>query len=169
MDFVSNKFKNSVGVRLLRGLFFEETLADKSSVVYTLKDKDHEGYPSLYRLYMETDDPTEWKFATTYLDGWDHWEKLCESSWFKPYVARWRKELFLRLQSKALARIIAESKSSSKESFAANKYLLERSWEGKESKGRGRPSKDQVKAAAQAIAVSHAQIDDDYERLVRMN
>lgn len=163
------QFKNSVGAKLLRGLFYETQLADKSSVVYTLKDQDHEGYPSLYRLYMETGDPTEWKFATAHLDGWEHWERLCECPWFKPYVERWRRELHLRIASNALARIMAESKTNSRDSFTANKYLLERGWEPKDSKKAGRPSKDAIKAEATRLAASQTQINDDYDRLVRPN
>lgn len=163
------RFKSSLGHFILRGLFFEETLADKSGVVYTLKDKDHEGFPSMYRLYMETGDPTEWKFANSYLDGWEHWERLNQCNWFKPYVERWRRELHLRIASESLVRIMAESKTNSRESFTANKYLLERGWEPKDSKKSGRPSKDAIKAEATRLATSESQINNDYDRLVRIN
>lgn len=152
--------------RLLKGLFYEMTLSDKSSVVYTLKDKDHEGYPSLYRLYMETNDPTEWRFAQEHLDGWEHWEKLCEATWFKPIVARWRRELELRMKSQALSRIMSEAKTASKESFQANKYLLEKGWEPKDSQSRrGRPSKDEIAKAAKEIATTNSRLEEDFERL----
>lgn len=146
-------------------LFFETTGADKSTVVFTLKDEDHLGFQSLYRLYMEEGDPTEWKLATKHLDGWEHWEMLCQSAWFKPYVTRWRKELLLRLQSQALARIIAEAKTSSRNSFTANKYLLERGWEPKEKGSAGRPSKEAIKQEASRIASEAQRIESDFERL----
>ena len=152
--------------RLLKGLFYEMTLSDKSSVVYTLKDVDHEGYPSLYRLYMETNDPTEWRFAQECLDGWEHWEMLCATTWFKPYVERWRRELELRMKSEALSRIMRESKTGSKESFQANKYLLEKGWEPKDSQHRrGRPSKDEIAKAAKEIATTDRRLEEDFERL----
>ena len=163
------QFKNHQGVRYLKGLFFEETLADKSTVIYTLKDRDHEGFPSLYRLYMETNDPTEWRFAMKYLDGWDHWERLCESPWFKPYIERWRRELQLRVASESLARIMAESKTNSRDSFTANRYLLERGWEPKDSKKAGRPSKDSIRAEAKRMASETTQVSDDFQRLIRPN
>lgn len=144
-------------------------MADKSSVVYTLKDQDHEGYRSLYRLYMETRDPTEYKFATTFLDGWEHWTILCECAWFKPYVERWRTELQLKIASESLARIMAEAKTNSKESFTANRYLLERGWEPKDSSKRGRPTKAAVKAEASRIASETVQINSDFDRLLRPN
>jgi hypothetical protein len=162
-----NKFRNSVtNNRYLNGLFFEQTGADKSTVMYTLKDTDHSGYPSLYRLYMETDDPTEWEFSQRYLDGWEHWEMLTRCAWFKPFIERWRKELELRMKSKSLAKIKAEAKTGSKESFMANKYLLEKGWEPKETKGRGRPSKDEINKAAEEIAKVDGQLSADFERIV---
>lgn len=164
-----NPFRAGVNF-LLQGLFFETVGADKSKVLYTLKDRDHEGYPSLYLKYMECNDPTEWTFANAYLENWSHWERLCECTWFKPYVERWRKELSLRLKSKALARIISESKSSSKEAFGASKYLLEKGWEEKEAKaGRGRPSKDEVRKAAKEIATNNDRLLKDLERINPQN
>lgn len=162
-----SKFRATNNARMLKGLFFETTLADKSSVVYTLKDVDHEGFPSLYRLFMEIDDPTEWEVAQQLVDGWEHWEMLCNCTWFKPYVERWRKELELRFKSKALHKIRVESKTGSKESFAANKYLLEKGWEPKDSSkhGRGRPSKDEVKKAATELAEADKRLLGDFERL----
>jgi hypothetical protein len=138
-------------------------------VVYTLKDQDHLGYPSLYRLYMETNDPTEWKFSQAHLDGWEHWEMLCGCSWFAPYVERWRKELQLRIASAALARIMAESKTNSKESFTANRYLLERGWMPKDSSKGGRPTKDSIRRAAHQIASDSLQVNTDFERLMKAN
>jgi hypothetical protein len=162
-------FRSPSGSRYLKGLFYEETGADKSTVVYTLKDQDHMGFPSLYRLYMETDDPTEWKFANQHLDGWEHWEMLCRCSWFIPYVQRWRKELQLRIASHALARIMAESKTNSRDSFTANRYLLERGWMPKEANKGGRPSKDSIRAAAHQIASEGLQVASDFDRLMRPN
>lgn len=164
MSSPGSKFRSSTNYRLLKALFFE-TATDKSYVVYTLKDWDHLGYPSLYLKYMETNDPTEYRFATTHLDGWEHWELLTKCAWFKPIVARWRRELELRMKSIALSRIMAEAKTSSKESFTANKYLLEKGWEPKESNKRGRPSKEEIKSQAQALVLEQTTIDDDFSRI----
>lgn len=166
------KFRNNSNGRYLKGLFFEMTPSDKSSVSYTLKDWDHtvDGvvYPSLYRLYLEQEDLTEYEFANTYLDGWEHWEMLTSCSWFKPYAERWRKELALKVKARALNRLKAEAASSSKNSFLANKYLVEKGWVDKtDNHGRGRPSKEEVKAAANEIVLSDRRIQDDYDRLMK--
>lgn len=137
-------FKTPQGNFLLKHLFFETTLADKSTVVYTLKDQDHEGYPSLRRLYLEIADPTEYTFALRYMDGWAHWERLCESSWFIPYIQRWRRELEVLVRSKALVRILETGASNGKESFLANKFLLTGSWKPTGTNRVGRPNKQEI-------------------------
>lgn len=162
-----NPFRGEYGRRYLKALFFETTLADKSTVVYTLKDHDHEGYPSLYRLYMEMKDPTEYLFANKYLDGWSHWQELCECSWFQPYLSRWRLELELYIKAKALVKLLEEAEHpEGKNYFNVNKYLLERGWKDKDTPGRGRPSKQQVKDAALELAKEQERIDTDADRIL---
>lgn len=161
-----NKFRNISGQRLLRGLFYEEVSADKSAVVYTLKDRDHAGFPSLYRLYMEADDPTEYFFAINNLDGWEHWEMLCAASWFKPYVTRWRRELEIRAKARALNHIKAVADSDSKEAYQANKFLVTGGWKPSDKrKGAGRPSKEEVAKAAKAMAEEAKDLNDDLARV----
>lgn len=165
------KFKNSTGGYLLNAMFYETTLADKSQVSYTLKREDHEGFPSLYRLYMEADDPTEYNFATAHLDGWDHWERLCECTWFQPYVTKWRRELEIRTRAYALLEVRAKAKDAdSKESFQANKFLLAGGWKPPAEKRRvGAPSKEDVAKAAHDIAMNKTMLDDDLERIMTRN
>lgn len=160
-----SKFRNQQNVRYLQGLFFEQTSADKSTVVYTLKDEPHIGYPSLYQAYMTIADPTEYKFAISCLDGWEHWENLCECTWFKPYVSRWRKELALKIKSEALAAIIVESRTSSKNAYMAKKFLATGEYEDQPTRGKGRPSKAEVKTEAKRIAEDHFRLKDDFARL----
>ena len=163
----SPAFRGAYGRRYLKGLFYEETLADKSTVVYTLKEKDHEGYPSLYRLYMECRDPTEHRFASKYLDNWSHWLELCECNWFKPFIEAWRKELMTSIQSEALVNIFEEAiQPMGKNVFAANKYLLEGGWIPKETNSKGRPSKQQIKDEAIRMAREHDRVSEDAERLL---
>lgn len=162
-----SKFRVATGQLLLKGLFYETVNADKTGVVYTLKPQDHAGYPSLYRLFLESDDVTEYSFAVNYLDGWDHWERLCKCTWFKPFVAAWRKELEIRTRSRALKALAdIANDPSKKESFQANKFLVTGSWKTpEESKGRGRPSKDEIKSEAERIARDSRDVDDDMARV----
>lgn len=160
-----SKFTNEVGARLTKGLFFEMTLADKSSVLYTLKNQDHRGYPSLYRLYMEEMDPTEYRFAVRHLESWDHWKQLTACTWFKPHVEGWREELQLKLASEALTRIMLEASSERKESFAANKYLLEKGWAKSTGDRVGRPSKEAIKHQARQMVHENTRLAEDWNRI----
>lgn len=159
-----SKFKNSIGMFLLMGLFYE-TSPDKSQVLYTLKDRDHAGYPSLYRLYMEANDPTEYLFATQHLDGWAHWERLSKCKWFSEYVERWRRELELRTKAQALQRIASVAKSGGKEAFQADKFLVSGGWKDQTTRKRGAPTKAEVQSEAQRIAVEQNTLEDDFQRI----
>lgn len=167
MEPKDNPFKGNSGRRYLKGLFFETTLADKSTVRYTLKERDHEGYPSLKRLYLAEKDPTEYRFASKYLDNYSHWVELCGCSWFKPHLEEWRRELELYIKSHALVNIFDEAEHpEGKNFFNANKYLLERGWIDKEKNTRGRPSKQEIKEAASQLAQDNKQVEEDFNRIV---
>jgi hypothetical protein len=161
-----NPFRDNMGHRLFQMLFWELS-KNKAMALYTLKDFDHEGCKSLYRLYMAEMDPTEYRFATKYFDSYDHWIAISKKQWMSPFIARWREELDIKLRSEALNRIVTESKSGSKSSFMANKFLLEKGWAAKDKKGR--PSKDQVLSAAKELAKDNEVTNEDYLRVVENN
>lgn len=165
--FADSEFRSTNRKRLLRGLFYEQTSSDKSTVMYTLKDEDHLGYPSLGRLYLEAHDPSEYTFAKTYLESWDHWVALTEATWFKPYLFRWRKELEMKIKAEALSLIVKESRNTnSKAQFAAARFLLERGWEPKEGQhSRGRPSKTDIAKATNHILETDSRMKEDFKRL----
>lgn len=110
---------------LLQSLFIETHRGGIAPPRYTLKQRDHKGYPSLYRLFMEMEDATEYDFATSYLDGYDHWLTLCECTWFKPLVSKWRQHLEMKIKAKALFRLKEMAELEGKEKLPANKALLE--------------------------------------------
>lgn len=165
--FIDSEFRLSNRKRLLKGLFYEQTGADKTGVKYTLKDEDHLGFPSLSRLYLEVGDPTEYQFSLLYLESWDHWLQLCECNWFKPYLNRWRQELEVKIKSTALAAIKLEVSTNGKNAFAANKFLIEKGWEPKQGQSRtvGRPTKESIKQAAQDLLNHSDEVNEDYKRL----
>lgn len=157
-----------MGRRLYGSLFFEIAKYNKDFCLYTLKRYDWDGYPSLFKLYLEMEDPTEYEFANTYFEDWDHWNRLCQTKWFKPYVTAWREELDLKIKSKALKAIKQEAAKGDKNKFQANKILLDRSWESKTTTtGRGRPSKEQVEQRVQELAEEEIQANADLERILK--
>lgn len=160
-----SEFKNSNGVWLLRELFFE-TATNKDNVLYTLKSEDLGDIPSLYRLYMESDDVTEYDFAIEHLGGWAHWKLLAAASFFQPYITEWRDELEIRARSRALAKVIATAAGDSKDAFAAQKFVANKEWDKNKPPARGRPSNAQVKAAANDMAAEQKRLSDDLARLM---
>lgn len=155
-------------VRYTKALFLEESYSDKSHVLYTLKDSDHEGYKSLYLCYIYSSDPTEINFANEYFEGWEHWQMIANASWFKPFIARWREELELRMRASALSRIqqVAED-ATDKNSFAANRYILSGDWSPKQKGGVGRTTKEAIKQKAEELFAEKQNTDEDYKRIIQ--
>ena len=161
----SSKFKNVNGLPYTKGLFLEVSTTEDTAL-YTLKDYDHLGLPSLYLLYMSVADPTEYKFAIQYLDGWAHWEDLCLSPWFKPFIERWRRELEVKIRSEALHRITTEAKSTNEKTLMqSNRYLAEGTWMPKDMRKAGRPTKEAVQRETKRLADIEKQIEDDLNRV----
>lgn len=171
--YASNPFVNDNNRQLIKSLFWETRRMDKldSPPIYTLKDRDItvDGvtYFSLYRLYMETGDLTEYEFASKYLDNWDHWMLVSNSTWFQKYVRRWRTELEVKVKSEALRRLQKEAVEGGKNQYNANKFFVEKGWIAKEAEDsrRGRPSKQEIARKAAEEVFSSKQITDDLKRL----
>ncbi len=172
------KFRNESNQRYTKALFYEQSWTDKEGIAYTLKDSDYEvngvKLPSLYLLYMEEclKDPSEFSFASKHLDGWDHWLMIRDATWFnKPYYLRWKAELEVRIRSKALIEIVKESKLQTKNSFAINRFLLEKGWnpDDKGNTKRGRPSKEEIKKAANESFEAEQKVQEGLDIIRTLN
>lgn len=163
------RFKDSMGRRLTKALFYEES-DYPDLILFTLNDEDRGDVPSLYRLYMELGDLTEYEFATKYFYNWEHWKLLCTLTWFIPHVARWREELDLKTKAEALKRIKEEANNpKAKNTFSANKVLIDRSWENSKPKAprrAGRPTTIEVQGALKEEVKEAKILDEDYRRIV---
>lgn len=133
-----SKMKDKMERPLTLGLFLEVKY-DKEFAMYSLgeEDKVYHGvtYPSLKRLYLEMEDPIEYKFATTYLLGWKHWQRICENAMLRRHVDEWRTELELKLAATGVEMMLEQAETN----MQAAKWLAERGW-GK--RGAGRPKKE---------------------------
>ena len=146
---------------------FLEIAYDKDAI-FTLKDYDHEYegkmYYSLKKLYLETSDPTEYQFATTYLAGWDHWQKICNNKVLAQHIEKWRIELELKLRAEGVQRILKSARS--KGNWLAAKFLAERGWE---TRAAGRPTKDEVEKNIAIEAQIQGEFEDDLKRFKVVN
>lgn len=148
----SNKYRDSTYNYLTKALFWETNVfSDRAGCLFTLKSREHKGFPSLHLIYMEMQDPTEYSFALECFEGWEHWNRICNTKWFAPYIEAWRQELAVKLASQGLATIVDEVKSGGKGALVAAKYLVEKGWvpvAEKPKRPRGRPPKEAVKTAS---------------------
>lgn len=149
---------------ITQGLFVDFAY-DETFAQYTIskEDKEYNGkmYPSLYKLYMDTADPTEYRFAMEHLLGWDHWQRICANKILseKLDIESWREELEVKLRSQAMKEVISIAKNGN---FNAAKWLSDKGWDTK----RGRPSNEERKKES-AIKKKIAQsIEDDSNRVV---
>ncbi len=159
-------FKTPGGVYYLKQLFYElATDTDRPHVLYTLKDFDHQGYPSLRRLFLELGDETEYIFAETYFDSWPHYKRLLETAWFNDYMSGYREELRLQNLSASLLQIKRLAKEGN---LQANKYLLSEEWKGsKKSSNVGRPTKAKIKEEADNLFRAQSSVNEDFDRIQR--
>ena len=157
-------FKAPNGHYILKGLFYE--YGETEWTRYTLKRQDYKGYPSLFRLYIESNDPTEYEFALAYLFDWKHWDTLCKWKWFLPLITEWREEMEIKLQAQALKnlRLMADDKTS-KTYYQANKLLIDKGWKEKK-ETTTRTAKDKIKKEAQILTEEALDLEEDFKRIV---
>jgi hypothetical protein len=155
-------FKSEAGQHYTKSLFVELT-QEPSVAIYSLKDYDFEKdgkiYPSIKRLFVETEDSSEYFFATTYFDSWKHYKKLLQNIWFRSMIEEAREELSVRLAAKNLHQIRKKADSGD---LKANQYLLDKSLKDPV----GRPSKARIKEEAQRIYDDNSDISDDLRRIM---
>lgn len=164
------KFRNPMNGLYIRRIFLETSYRDndKTPVQYTLRSQDHpDGYPSLYKLYIQLADPLEYQFAETYLESYEHWTKLCETNWFKPIIERWRNDLQAKLKTQALQKILRVSEDDShRNQFEALKIILAGGWKEKEPRRKaGRPTKEEVKGQLQQTISDEKELLEELRRV----
>lgn len=156
------KFKDSQGRFFTQSLFLEHGY-NTDFAMYTLTDEDktYNGkvYPSLRRLYLETMDPTEYVFATTYLWGWEHWQRLLANKALREEIDKWREELEVKLRATAVRHILA----SAPDAFSAAKWIADGQWQDKKA---GRPSKAEKEAEMKKRLRVVEDLNDDAARIV---
>lgn len=162
----NNPFRNSTNNLYSKQLFVEWAGVDNPIAMYTLKRHTWQGKPSLYQLYMDMSDVSEYTFAKTYFEGWKHWELLTSANWFTPYITEWRAELAVKIQSEAIARIKEIGEKGGKDALTANRYIAERGWEKPSANRRGRPSKFKVDPVVLAKKLDEDRLDEDFERVM---
>lgn len=164
-----SQWKNEKNTWLTNALFLETcVIDDRTNIRYTLQDEDVtvDGvtYPSLKRLYLEMEDPTEYLFATEYLGGWKHWKKIATSVKIRDLVEDWREELEVMLRAKG---IINVRKQAYNGNYSASKWLADKGWDPKLPAKRGAPSTEEKMAEVRKAAKVVDIVDHHFERMKR--
>jgi hypothetical protein len=128
-------FRDTNGAYLTQSLFLEVGYKTDFAV-YTFHDEDKEYkgkiFKSLRKLYLETEDPTEYVFANTYLYGWDHWQRIVNNAVLMEHIQKWREELEVRLRSKGVMSVLSQAGTN----FTAAKWVTDGLWKRGASNGR---------------------------------
>jgi len=159
-----SKLRDSRGRPLTQSLFLEVGY-NTEFAVYTLKDDDHEYegkvYPSLKKLYLAHEDPTEYDFACTYLLGWQHWQRIVRNRVFSKTIEEWREELELKVRSQAVREILVQSASD--KGFQAAKWIADKGWDKRSA---GRPSNADIERETKIQYKIHEEYNADVVRLI---
>ena len=152
------------GRPLSQSLFLEVGYTEFA--VYTTKEDDYKYkgkvYPSLKRLYLEHEDPTEYSFAAKYLLGWQQWKKICGNKQLLVHIDEWREELELKIRSQAVRDVIDMSAESG--SFQAAKWLADK---GYDKRPAGRPSKKEALKESRIKEKLNSEFEQDNVRLFK--
>jgi hypothetical protein len=149
-----SRFVDVNGRPITQSLFLDITYNDLC--VYTFRDQDAEWngkiYPSLKRLYLEEEDPTEYEFATKHLLNYRHWKRICQNQQVLKHVQEWREELEAKLRCKAVKHMLTAAQTGN---YQAAKWFADRGWTNN---GAGRPSKADIESEKQF----QVRIDKEY-------
>lgn len=147
-----------------QSLFWEYRNENVTSYFTTQKrDRVIDGrlHLSLYRLYMEIADPTEYLFAQEVFQDWEQWERITKNNILagRLRIPQWRTELELKIRSMGIQANIMEAKDGN---VAAGKWLAERKWNPRKA---GAPSKNEVIREMKISRQLDKETEDDLQRL----
>lgn len=149
--------KDTMGRYMTQSLFSE---FKRGPGVYNLTDFDSESSLSMKKIYLDIADVTEYKAAVALLGSWEHWSKLCEATWFIPYINSWRDELELKIKSEAIQNLRLTSKEEGGKGANAARWLAEGKWSKKSSnkkllKTNTLPESEEVDNDHKRLGLSH--------------
>ncbi len=163
---MQSKFRDKQNRLLMKELFID-LASSPTSALYTLQRGDFNGYPSLYLAYMAEEDFTEFEFANKYFESYQHWKRICESSFFAGYHSEWQEELELKIKARNLKSLIEKATSDSNVAkfLLGNKWVEDAQSANKGTNLRGRPTKEEIRKNLVLISSQERQIEEDYKRI----
>lgn len=156
------------GAARTQSLFLETSYADTDFVQYTLKPRDHvykgKKLPSIKRLFLEMEDPTEYNFSYKYFLDWDHWQQIKKNKLIAEYMKGWEEELEIRARARGITAMFDLALDGEKPNFQAAKYLADKGWDKRPA---GRPTKEAVQRETKMQARMMDEFSSDLQRMKR--
>jgi len=162
--YVDSKFKDKQGRWRTASLFYESYMIKELpdySPMYTLKDTEYQGLPSIKEAYLMYKDPTGYKVAKELLGGWEHWKVLTGLKWFNAHLKAWEEELEVSLKYEGIQKLLELSRGDKAIAKDAAKFIVNKEWEVK----RGRPTKEDIEKQNRISSNVNNQIESDFKLL----
>jgi len=124
-------YKSSNGKLRTNSLFIELNKT-KSLAIFSISDEDVTknsiDYPSLRKIYLNYNDPTEYEFAIEVFGSWKQWETILGNAQLMTYIQDWRDEAEIKYRSIALKALVATATQDGAKGTTAAKYIAEKGW-----------------------------------------
>jgi hypothetical protein len=135
--------------------------------LFTLRENDYKGLPSLKRIYLAYRDPTEYSFAMDLFNSYTHWIRLCESKFFQEHHEKWKLELEIALRSEGIRALRNMTGRNDSTGFNASKFLASKGWDPKTAATeKARKASDQKKHEKTLVDKALKTVDDDLARIL---
>lgn len=138
------------------------------AAIYTLKPRDHvykgKKLPSIKRLYLEMEDPTEYNFVYQYFLDRDHWQQIKRNKLIADHMVGWAEELEVRARARGVSAMFDLALDGEKPNYQASLFLAKGGWLDRPA---GRPSKEAVQRETKIQAKIKEEFGNDLMRLKR--
>jgi hypothetical protein len=115
--------------------------------------------------YLKTCDPAEWRFAQKHFPGgWTAWRMVQQDPDAMQVIGQWRAELWAKLRSDSLRRILEAANGETRDALGANKYIYE-TFDLEDQPKVGRPSKEKIQKEAERLVEDDRIRDEAYRRI----
>lgn len=139
---------------------FDKKLSEEGyEPIFSLTGKD--GYPNFKHLFLETNDPTGYKFAIDSLGSYPHLQHLLSLKWFQMYWDAWQEEMEVKLRSQSICALYDTATQEGSKGTTAAKWLADKGWMQK----RGRPSNAEVAGEKRKQARIKDELAEDSKRI----
>lgn len=146
-----------------KAMFYQHKAGNKAlrsevTPIFTLREYDHDGCYSFYKLFMAYN--TDYEAAIGILGSWRHFQQLAEVGWFKEKLDQWREEREIRDRAAAKATILSETLGGNVRAATALQDLYKR-------EGAGRPSRKAKEAEARKAAGVDQKVANIMDRMAQ--